>query len=135
MGEYDKAIATARRLIAAKGEAVTLERWVDDASAAPGNPLAVVNAVDPDDPPAFVSPGEFPISFVKFPIAGSTDQSGLISSVDVPDGVLVGDLIRYGAAGAGAVRWSVVEAVPLAPGADVIIWKVKVQLWPTRTQE
>jgi hypothetical protein len=134
MGTYDKQIATAQRLIAAKGAAVTLERYVDDPAADPTNPLAVANAA--------LSPGTTPVSFVRFPISkpDSTtltgDEAGLIAGADAANGVLVGDLIRYGADEADAERWAIIRADRLAPdGGDVIIWKVRVRQWPTHIQQ
>lgn len=127
MGIYDKQIALAERLIRAKGATVVLERYVDDGSADVTNPLAVVNATD--------SPGVATFQFVKFPEKEGTNQKGLIAGAAV-DTILNGDVIRYGTdAGGDVERWAITEVVALAPERDVIIYKVKVALWPTTTQE
>lgn len=130
MGEYDALILKAKELIARKGSACKLERYVDDNTSSPGDPQSVVNAVD--------SPLSYDVSFVKFPAKGGEvgDEAGLLSPLDLTAAgdVLVGDIIVVKPGAAGEARWRVEEALPLAPDGDAIIWKVRVRLWPATTK-
>ena len=130
MGAYDALITKAQTLIAAKGATATLERYVDDETGDPDDPLAVANKSG--------SPGTATISFVKVPSKGDPGvQDGLISPLDLGalGTVLNGDVIVVDPGGANEARWVIDSATPLVPAEDVIIWKVRVKLWPTLTQE
>jgi hypothetical protein len=128
VGEYDGITAKAAALLVKKGAPATLERYTDDETGTPADPLAVAQAAG--------SPGEQTFNFVKVPTTSGEpgEELGFISPLELTGSfeVLGGDIVVVSPDTADEERWQIVRVQAIAPigRAANIIWKVWVKLWP-----
>lgn len=124
MGEYDRAIATAKRLIEKKGQTVQWRKNTGEAGSEPWKSQRPAAGTLPEVKIVFFPPDEGSrrtlqqITGVELPRA---DEYGLMAAV--PFSPQAGDAVLR--AGIGS---AVVGVSPLAPGGDVVLYT----LWFSR---
>lgn len=125
MGTYDKQIATAKRLIAKKGETSTLLRKAEGAASDPDKPWRPAVAAAPTETTCSAAWLDYAQNVVDGTLIKRGDQQVYIPAVDlagvVPDPS--SDVLQR----ASGEKWKVVSVEVLAPNGEHILYTVQVR--------
>lgn len=121
MGEYDSAVALARRLLKKKGRQVTLRGFNHGAPADPSKPWKPA-ANTPVDSPVFAVFLDYEQKYIDGTTIRTGDQRVFMSTEGVTlepqqDGLIV----------TSNGNWTIVKSSPLAPGEQVILYELQVR--------